>query len=173
MVSKHKKNSIANRTERNCNNEEKERETKRQQNGAEEQEARALVAENLDEFRRRLSKPCETATLPRRVRIATLSNAAVVHTRRWVDHLRVARVDIWYGILAAAILAVGFSRAVFAAKQNLRVLIVPLGKGNDGVMDYKRVGGGLLVQTQDTKNVTPGELRVVTRLAPTAAQMAA
>jgi putative membrane protein len=29
---------------------------------------------------------------------------------------RIAQVDLWYGILAAAILAVGFSRAVFAAK---------------------------------------------------------
>ncbi len=32
------------------------------------------------------------------------------------DAARVGRVDLWYGILAAAILAVGFSRAVFAAK---------------------------------------------------------
>lgn len=29
---------------------------------------------------------------------------------------RVARVDLWYGILAAAIIAAGFFRAVFAAK---------------------------------------------------------
>jgi putative membrane protein len=32
------------------------------------------------------------------------------------DIQRVGRVDIWYGILAAAILAVGFTRAVYAAK---------------------------------------------------------
>jgi putative membrane protein len=30
--------------------------------------------------------------------------------------LRVGRVDAWYGILALAIVAVGFSRAIFAAK---------------------------------------------------------
>jgi putative membrane protein len=29
---------------------------------------------------------------------------------------RIARVDTWYGLLAAAILIVGFSRAIFAAK---------------------------------------------------------
>src|ERR1051325_10589143 len=29
---------------------------------------------------------------------------------------RIARVDAWYGVLALAIVAVGFSRAVFAAK---------------------------------------------------------
>ncbi len=33
-----------------------------------------------------------------------------------IDVGRVARVDLWYGILAAAILAVGFSRAIFATK---------------------------------------------------------
>jgi len=33
-----------------------------------------------------------------------------------VDINRVGRVDLWYGILAALILIVGFSRAIFAAK---------------------------------------------------------
>jgi len=32
------------------------------------------------------------------------------------DVLRVSRVDNWYGILAAAIILVGFSRAIYAAK---------------------------------------------------------
>jgi putative membrane protein len=32
------------------------------------------------------------------------------------DILRVARIDIWYGALAGAIILVGFSRAIFAAK---------------------------------------------------------
>jgi putative membrane protein len=32
------------------------------------------------------------------------------------DVLRVARVDIWYGVLAGVIILVGFSRAIFAAK---------------------------------------------------------
>ena len=30
--------------------------------------------------------------------------------------LRVARVDAWYGLLAVAIIVVGFARAIFAAK---------------------------------------------------------
>jgi phosphoribosylaminoimidazolecarboxamide formyltransferase/IMP cyclohydrolase len=62
------------------------------------------------------------------------------------------------------------ARALFAAKQNVRLLEVPLGsEGN--ALDFKRVGGGMLLQTPDTKNVAPGELRVVTKSAPTAAQM--
>jgi putative membrane protein len=32
------------------------------------------------------------------------------------DILRVARVDNWYGILAGAIVVVGFSRAIYASK---------------------------------------------------------
>jgi phosphoribosylaminoimidazolecarboxamide formyltransferase/IMP cyclohydrolase len=38
-------------------------------------------------------------------------------------------------------------------------------------LDFKRVGGGMLLQTPDAKNVGLPELRVVTRLAPTEAQL--
>jgi phosphoribosylaminoimidazolecarboxamide formyltransferase/IMP cyclohydrolase len=69
------------------------------------------------------------------------------------------------------------ARALFAAKQNLRLLEVPLpaaggGAGSANALDYKRVGGGLLVQTADDKNVARAELRVVSKLAPTEAQWA-
>jgi phosphoribosylaminoimidazolecarboxamide formyltransferase/IMP cyclohydrolase len=62
------------------------------------------------------------------------------------------------------------ARALLAAKQNLRLLEVPLSRTMNAI-DMKRVGGGVLVQSQDAKNVAPGETRVVTRLMPTAAQM--
>ena len=62
------------------------------------------------------------------------------------------------------------ARALLAAKQNVRVLEVPLGT-QANALDFKRVGGGMLLQSPDTKNVAPGELRVVTRLSPTAQQM--
>jgi phosphoribosylaminoimidazolecarboxamide formyltransferase / IMP cyclohydrolase len=62
------------------------------------------------------------------------------------------------------------ARAVFASKQNVRLLEVPLATSMNE-WDLKRVGGGLLLQTQDSRNVTPAELRVVTRLEPTSAQM--
>jgi phosphoribosylaminoimidazolecarboxamide formyltransferase/IMP cyclohydrolase len=61
--------------------------------------------------------------------------------------------------------------ATFAPKTNVRLLTVPLGDGaND--FDMKRVGGGLLVQSPDARNVAPSELRVVTKKAPTDAQLA-
>ncbi len=63
------------------------------------------------------------------------------------------------------------ARAVFASKVNVRLLEVPL-SAEMNAWDCKRVGGGLLLQTQDAKNVAESELRVVTRKAPTPAQMA-
>jgi len=62
------------------------------------------------------------------------------------------------------------ARAVFAGKQNVRLLEVPLARAMN-TLDFKRVGGGVLLQSQDAKNVEPGELRVVTKLAPTPEQM--
>jgi len=63
------------------------------------------------------------------------------------------------------------AREMLAAKPNLRLLQVPLAPGGNG-MDMKRVGGGLLLQSADSKNVTPAELKVVTTLQPTPQQMA-
>jgi phosphoribosylaminoimidazolecarboxamide formyltransferase/IMP cyclohydrolase len=59
---------------------------------------------------------------------------------------------------------------VFAAKPNVRVLIVPLSNAHNQY-DFKRVGGGLLVQTPDILNVQAGQLKVVTRVQPDAAQL--
>jgi phosphoribosylaminoimidazolecarboxamide formyltransferase/IMP cyclohydrolase len=65
------------------------------------------------------------------------------------------------------------ARAVFAAKQNLRVLIVPIPQGSraENAYDYKRVGGGLLVQTADMARIGESDIKVVTRRAPTAQEM--
>ena len=62
------------------------------------------------------------------------------------------------------------AKQAFAAKANLRVLEVPLAHA---VMqyDFKRIGGGLLVQSPDAKSVLPADCKVVTRKAPTDEQM--
>jgi phosphoribosylaminoimidazolecarboxamide formyltransferase/IMP cyclohydrolase len=62
------------------------------------------------------------------------------------------------------------ARQIMAAKQNVRLLQIALGAGHNP-FDVKRVGGGLLVQSPDAKNVGPGELRVVTRKQPTQQQL--
>jgi phosphoribosylaminoimidazolecarboxamide formyltransferase/IMP cyclohydrolase len=62
------------------------------------------------------------------------------------------------------------ARAVFASKANVRLLEVPIA-ARSNALDFKRVGGGLLVQGFDARNVARSELRVVTRLAPTPQQL--
>jgi len=74
------------------------------------------------------------------------------------------------------LIAPGYTEDALAAirrKVNVRVLEIALpGPGaKPAAWDWKRVGGGLLVQTPDAHNIEPGELRVVTQKAPTAAQV--
>jgi phosphoribosylaminoimidazolecarboxamide formyltransferase/IMP cyclohydrolase len=57
-----------------------------------------------------------------------------------------------------------------AAKQNVRLLTVPLSSAHNPY-DFKRVGGGLLVQTPDALNVQAAQLKVVTRVQPSAEQL--
>ena len=78
-------------------------------------------------------------------------------------------------IFTEVVIAPGASEeaaAIFAAKKNLRLLTT------DGLPDprapmlaFRQVSGGLLVQDKDTGFVGPDDLRVVTRKAPTDAQM--
>jgi len=58
------------------------------------------------------------------------------------------------------------AKKALESKTNVRVLAVPLAAGGNRY-DFKRVGGGLLAQTPDAKNVEAAELRVVTRKKPT------
>jgi phosphoribosylaminoimidazolecarboxamide formyltransferase/IMP cyclohydrolase len=58
-----------------------------------------------------------------------------------------------------------------ARKANLRVLEIPLARESQA-HDYKRVGGGLLVQASDARAIGRGELKVVTRRSPSEAQWA-
>ncbi len=71
------------------------------------------------------------------------------------------------------LIAPGFTpeaRELLATKQNLRVLELPLAKVYHD-FEMKRVGGGLLLQTPDRFNVSEADLKVVTRVEPTAAQI--
>ena len=63
--------------------------------------------------------------------------------------------------------------AVIARKVNVRVLEVPLPDGGaaPNPWDMKRVGGGFLVQSPDSRNVVAAELKVVTVKAPSAEQL--
>lgn len=62
------------------------------------------------------------------------------------------------------------SRKVFEAKQNVRLLEIPLGHGSNA-FDIKRVGGGLLLQAPDAKHVMVDEFTIVSKKQPTPQQL--
>lgn len=62
------------------------------------------------------------------------------------------------------------ARDILAQKKNVRVLILHLTGGNN-TLDFKRVGGGLLVQAPDSLNIDTSHLKVVTKVQPTQQEM--
>lgn len=62
------------------------------------------------------------------------------------------------------------ARQLLVSKANIRVLTVPLG-AHDNHYELKRIDGGLLVQTPDNFHISADQLRVVTQLQPTDAQV--
>ncbi len=94
---------------------------------------------------------------------------AMAETRQFVEVLLAPAID-------------DAARTLLSTKANLRVLVLPVPTAAEGVMmpaptglaawDFKRVGGGLLVQTADTAGLGLQAPRVVTRRQPTAQQWA-
>jgi phosphoribosylaminoimidazolecarboxamide formyltransferase/IMP cyclohydrolase len=62
--------------------------------------------------------------------------------------------------------------ALIAKKASVRVLAIASAAGGGNAWDMKSVGGGMLVQTPDSRTAAPEEFKVVTRQAPTPAQRA-
>ncbi len=58
------------------------------------------------------------------------------------------------------------ARKLFESKQNVRLLEIPLGSAANAY-DIKRVGGGLLLQSPDARNVQAAELTIVSKKQPT------
>ena len=64
------------------------------------------------------------------------------------------------------------AKAVFASKKNLRLLLTgDLPDPRRGGLAVRQIGGGWLVQTRDNGMVTEAELKVVTKRAPTPAEL--
>jgi len=98
----------------------------------------------------------------------TSAFGGIIAFNREVDGATAALVSKQF---VEVVLAPSFSAAalqVFKAKQNVRVLQIPLARELNK-FDMKRVGGGLLVQTADDFDVS--ELRVVTKRKPSDDEM--
>ena len=65
------------------------------------------------------------------------------------------------------------AKAVFASKKNLRLLITGgLGDPRDKALTFRSIAGGMLVQSRDGGVIDDLDLKVVTKRAPTAAELA-
>ncbi len=100
----------------------------------------------------------------------TSAFGGIIAFNREVD---AATVEVVSAQFLEVLLAPSFTdeaKALIAAKKNVRVLEIPLAPGANP-FELKRVGGGVLVQTPDVRNVTLPELRVVTERAPSEQEM--
>jgi phosphoribosylaminoimidazolecarboxamide formyltransferase/IMP cyclohydrolase len=104
----------------------------------------------------------------------TSAFGGIIAFNRAVDAATLAAVSAQF---VEVVIAPGYAEGALttiAKKANVRVLEVPLPPASaaGNAWDMKRVGGGFLVQSPDTRNVTAAELKVVTRKAPTQDQLA-
>ncbi len=60
---------------------------------------------------------------------------------------------------------------IMSKKKNVRVLTLPMAEEGERHMAFKSVPGGLLIQSADTKQVTEADLQVVTKRAPSKAEL--
>jgi phosphoribosylaminoimidazolecarboxamide formyltransferase/IMP cyclohydrolase len=79
-------------------------------------------------------------------------------------------------IFTEVVIAPGASdeaRAIFASKKNLRLLTTAgLPDAKKGGLSFRQVAGGFLVQDADIDSITAADLKVVTKRAPTEAELA-
>ncbi len=74
------------------------------------------------------------------------------------------------------IVAPGFTeeaKGLFSAKKNLRLLVLDIYGINQERFDFKKVSGGLLLQEKDNRVLKPEELKTVSKVKPTKAQLEA
>jgi len=102
----------------------------------------------------------------------TSAFGGIVAFNRLVD---LAALEAVAALFLEVLIAPGYTAdalAAIAGNVNVRVLEVSLRAQDSGAntWELKRVGGGFLVQSSDTRNVSESDLKVVTREAPTPAQ---
>ncbi|MHB1334066.1 MAG: bifunctional phosphoribosylaminoimidazolecarboxamide formyltransferase/IMP cyclohydrolase [Sulfuriferula sp.] len=96
---------------------------------------------------------------------STSAFGGIIAFNREVD---AATAEAISGQFMEVLIAPAYSAAaleLLAKKVNVRVLAIPLAAGHNA-LEIKRVGGGLLVQSADTFNITAADLKVVSQRQP-------
>jgi phosphoribosylaminoimidazolecarboxamide formyltransferase/IMP cyclohydrolase len=99
----------------------------------------------------------------------TSAFGGILAFNRALDHAAAAEIGKQFAEVIIAPRIEPAARAFLAARQNLRVLEVPLSHEFQS-LDLKRVGGGLLVQSSDSRVLEKKALKVATKMQPTEAQ---
>ena len=127
------------------------------------------------------ANPCGVATAPRlldawNAALACDSVSAfggIVATNTPLDGPTAEAITAIFTEVVVAPGADDAARAIFAKKKNLRLLIVPsLPAADRAGLVAVPIAGGLLVQDRDNGHLDPADLKVVTRRAPTAQELA-
>jgi phosphoribosylaminoimidazolecarboxamide formyltransferase/IMP cyclohydrolase len=96
----------------------------------------------------------------------------IVATNRTLDAAAAAKIAAIFTEVIIAPDADDAAKAVLARKKNLRLLLTGgLPDPASASLTFRRLSGGFLVQTRDDGRVTRAALKVVTRRAPTAAEL--
>jgi phosphoribosylaminoimidazolecarboxamide formyltransferase/IMP cyclohydrolase len=96
----------------------------------------------------------------------------IIALNRTLDEATAAKISTIFSEVIIAPDATEAAQAVLARKKNVRLLLTG-GLADPGAhgMGFRSVAGGFLVQTRDDGRISRGGLRVVTRLAPSEAQL--
>lgn len=82
--------------------------------------------------------------------------------------------EIIQPLFMEVIIAPSFEKSaltILQKKKNLRLLAIGKFENNPDELDFKKIGGGVLVQKRDTRVVTEQDLKIVTKKPPTKAQI--
>jgi phosphoribosylaminoimidazolecarboxamide formyltransferase/IMP cyclohydrolase len=127
------------------------------------------------------ANPCGVATAPTLVEAWTAALSCdqvsafggIVATNTPLDGPTAAAISEIFTEVVVAPGADDAARAIFARKKNLRLLIMPgLPMATRAGLTTVPIAGGLLVQDRDNGQLDPSDLKVVTKRAPTATEMA-
>ena len=102
----------------------------------------------------------------------TSAFGGIIALNRTLDGATARAISEIFTEVVIAPMADDEAKAVFAAKKNLRLLTTgALADPREAMLTYRQVSGGMLVQDKDVGHIGKDDLKVVTKVQPTEAQI--